>query len=209
MTTRASFAFLREGTSDDGLVPHLSELLIRGGLDQVTGTARDYKGPIGARLEQVAAEETVVDIVFVHRDTDGPSDAERRSEIATAVEEIEDGFQAIVIPVVPIQELEAWLLLDEAAIRHVVGKPSKRAPLNLPKLARVEVTNSPKEILRAALLTASETSGRRLKEEKARFSERRRTLLERLDIDGPIQELRAWQALVRDVDAAVQRLLAR
>lgn len=209
MTTRASFAFLREGTSDDGLVPHLGELLVRGGLDQVMGTARDYKGPIGARLQQVAAEEAVVDVVFVHRDTDEPSDAQRRSEIAAAVDEIGEGLQAIVIPVVPVQELEAWLLLDEAAIREVVGKPSKRAPLNLPRRARVEVTSSPKEILKTALLTASETSGRRLKEEKTRFSERRRTLLERLDIDGPIQELPAWEALVRDVDAAVQTLLAR
>ena len=207
--TRATFAFVREGTSDDGLIPHLSDLLVRAGLGEVVGTPREYKGTVKNCLELVAEEEAGVDVVFVHRDTDSPSDSEVRAAIESAIEELGDELSALVIPVVPIQELEAWLLLDETAIRAVAGKPSKRMALDLPRPARIEATSSPKEILQAALLTASDTTGRRYKDERRRFSEHRRTLLERLDVDGPIQLLSAWQSLERDVQTAARELLAR
>lgn len=208
MTTRATFALLREGTSDDGLIPHLGELLIRAGLDEVSGASRDYKGTVIDCLRRVMEEESPIDLVFVHRDTDGPSDNQAREEMSAACDALGDDLGAVV-PVVPIQELEAWLLLDEQAIRAVVGRPSKKVVLELPKVARVEATSSPKEMLQVALLTASGTTGRRLKDEKRRFSDRRRTLLERLDIDGPVRALSAWQALERDIESAVTDLLTK
>lgn len=207
--TKVTFAFVREGTSDDGLIPHLSELLIRAGLDEALGTPRDYKGTVVECVRRVLAEEAPVDAIFVHRDTDDPSDAERRDEISSAIDELGESLAVPVVPVVPIQELEAWLLLDESQIRAVAGKPSKTMSLSLPRPSRVEATSSPKEILMTALLVASDTTGRRYKEAKRRFPEQRRALLERLDIDGPVSELRAWQALERDVATAVSRITAR
>ena len=209
MTTLINFAFLREGTSDDGLMPHLRELLVRAGLEEVVGTARDYKGAVVDCLRQVLDEEAPVDVIFVHRDSDSRSDRAPRNEIAGAVQTLGDGLTAEVVPVVPIQELEAWILLDEAAIRTVVGKPSKRNPLAVPRPNRIEHTASPKEVLQRALLDASNTTGRRHKEERRRFPDRRRTLLERIDIDGPIRELSAWQSLERDIEEAAANLLAR
>lgn len=200
--TTLTFALLREGTSDDALVPHLRELLVRAGAPEALGAPRDYKGTVLKKLESVLAEEAAVDVVFVHRDADGPSEAERVSEIDSAVARLAHPVPRTVA-VIPIQELEAWLLLDEAAIRSVVGKPSGRAALGLPAVGSIEGTTSPKEVLRQACLNASEATGRRLKEERRKFSNRRRVLLERLDIDGPIQDLSSWRALERRVHQAV------
>lgn len=203
-----TFAFVREGPSDDGLIPHLRELLVRAGVDEAFGSPRDYHGPVEERLGHVQREEVVVEVVFVHRDADGRSSEHRRKEIADAAVALPQ-LSAIVVPVIPIQELEAWLLLDELAIRTVVGKPSGKQPLGLPKPKHVEQTSQPKELLVQACLLASATTGRRHREEKRKFPERRRVLLERLDIDGPVRELPAWQAMEQDIANAVASLTAR
>lgn len=126
MTGRSTiFVLVREGPSDDGLVPHLRELLVRAGADEVLGSSRDYRGSVRERLSLVAGEAGSVDVVFVHRDADGRDSEPRRSEVLQAAAVLADsGIH--VVPVIPVQELEAWLLLDEDAIREVVGKPSGR-----------------------------------------------------------------------------------
>lgn len=205
MPKSCTFALVREGSSDDGLIPHLRELLVRSGIDSVIGSARAYKGTTVERLTQVASEEAPLDLVFVHRDADGRTSDERRSEILEAGSTFASGYP-LLIPVIPIQELEAWLLLDEQAIRDVVGKPSGRQELGIPKVKHIEKTHQPKEILEKACLLASNTTGRRHKEEKRKFPERRRVLLERLDIDGPVQDLSAWKAMQEDIQRAATLL---
>lgn len=206
MNDALTFAFLREGTSDDGLLPHLRDLVVRAGAPAAIGSSRDYRGSTEQRLRQVQAEGANVDIVFVHRDADSPDGEPRREEVRQAAAAV--GIPSVV-SVVPVQELEAWLLVDEAAIRHVVGRPSGRTPISLPRLAAIERAASPKEILQTACLTASETAGRRRAREQRDFPRRRLTLLERLDIDGPVRRLPSWQQLEADIEAAVDRVLSR
>ena len=45
---------------------------------------------------------------------------------------------------------EAWLILDEAAIRTAVGKPDSRIPLHLPTPREAERRADPKGILENA-----------------------------------------------------------
>jgi hypothetical protein len=199
-----TFALLREGTSDDGLVAHIGELIVRAGAPAVTGSPRDYKGTTAERLSKVLAEETPVDIVFVHRDADSRDPTPRRLEVSDAVRAT--GCQIPWISVVPIQETEAWLILDEAEIRRVAGKPSGRRPLDLPKVGAVEKTADPKGILRHALVEAGELTGRRRERENRAFGQRRRTLLDRLDIDGPVSQLSGWRQLTNDINRVAQEL---
>ena len=206
MTARnVSFAFLCEGSSDTGLIAHLETLLVDFGAQEATGMPDTRKGTIPARLQQLLTEATEagIDMVFIHRDSDGPDRDGREREIRRGVEE--SGFPHPFIPVIPVQETEAWLLLDEQAIRDVVASKGKQ-PLRLPKPNAIEGTRKPKEILQKALLAASETSGRRLKKEKNSFNHHRRVLLQRLDPFGAVRDLPSWQCLERDIKRALEQL---
>lgn len=103
---------------------------------------------------------------------------------------------------------EAWLILDEQAIRTVAGNPRGRAVLGLPKWHEVESHADPKSLLNECLIKAAEVSGRRRERIAKRFNQNRRQLLERLDKDGPVKKLDSWQSLVSDVDRIVGEWLA-
>lgn len=196
------FALIREGTSDDGLVPHIRALLIRAGATSVVGAPRLYPGSTKRRLAQVLAEGDTPQLIFVHRDADTADHSTRRNEILQAAEELQCAER--VVPVVPVQELEAWLLTDETAIRRIAGRPSGKVRLDLPTLKSIEATSRPKEVLQEACATASEKSGARLKKERAQFNARRASLLERLDIDGQVTRLPSWNRFVADLRNAYQ-----
>lgn len=145
--------------------------------------------------------------VFVHRDAENEPSEHRHDEVRTAITEV--SFAGPAIAVVPVRMTEAWLLLDERAIRRVAGKPSGRAALGLPAPRHAEGTADPKTVLQQALITAAEVRGRRLKTFRGQFGNHRRQLLSLLDPDGPVACLPAWQRLRRDIDDLVRTLRAR
>lgn len=61
-----------------------------------------------------------------------------------------------IVRVVPVRMTEAWLLIDEKAIRKAAGNPNGHIHLDIPKLSRLENLPNPKETLRDLLLEASE-----------------------------------------------------
>jgi hypothetical protein len=200
------FALIREGTSDDGLADIIRALLGRAGVGGVIGAPRDYQGTTKVKLEKLLAEEISPDLIFVHRDSDSRDASARHDEIALAAREL--GCESKVIAVVPIQETEAWLLTDEAAIRAVVGRPSGRNPLGLPAVRDIEKTSDPKSRLEDACRIACEKTGVRLKRESREFPRYRTNLLQRLDIDGPVNELSSWRKFVHDLNAAASRVMS-
>lgn len=208
---RIKFVLVCEGPSDRGLVRHLEALCVRSGASEAIGDAPDLGllavPPGRAPAEQVRAVlGTVADInlVFVHHDADSRDPSSVRRRLSSI--DLADGGLPLHVPVVPVQELEAWLLVDAQAIREVVGNPQGEIDLNLPPVSQIEATARPKERLRAALVLASEARGRRLARLQQEASELHRILLERLDIDGPVTRLRSWQHLVHDVAAAIKVL---
>src|SRR5215831_9625046 len=200
--------FLADGPSDEPLSDHLERLCADHG-HEVRITAPDLRRlpervglTVRSRLRYILEQDASYDIVFVHRDAEGQDAALRRHEIADAVAAVKCFIPAV--PVVPIRMTEAWLLLDEQAIREVAGRPSGTAGLDLPRAASVESMPDPKARLRTALVTASQLHGRRLDAFKRRFPDHRRQLLERLDHSGPITVLSAWNDLL----GAVAKVMA-
>jgi len=194
------FVLLCEGSSDEPLVEHLQELLVSHGADEASGYSDSSKGTVADKLARILEMGAQVDVAFVHRDADSPDAEPRLREIANGVRRA--AFTNPYVPVVPVQEIEAWLLIDESAIRSVVGNPNGRMPLDLPSPEHVEEVARPKEALLNALALASGKTGKRLAQEKQRFGARRRVLLQRLDTDGVVRRVRAWQKLeqaIRDL----------
>jgi len=206
---RISFVLLCEGSSDEPLVDILSRQLVAHGATEANGYAdsrkktRDHPATVTGRLRRLLDEHTCVDLVFVHRDADSDDPEERLREINAAVLGIPD--LPLCVPVVPVQETEAWLLLDEQEIRRVAGNPRGRMDLHLPSPEHIEREPHPKERLQQALLDASGASGRRREQERKRFNEHRRILLQRLRTDGPVTQVPSWQRLEQDIDQVIRK----
>jgi hypothetical protein len=203
--------FLAEGSSDDALKGHVEAVALEQDVElhvtapdlsllpRAPGRTIDEK--LEAALRLLERDEQTCDLIVVHRDADGPDYRRRVEEISRAV-----GARApstLHVPVVPVTMTEAWLLVDERAIRKVAGNPGGRMPLNLPKLAEVERHKDPKDVLKNALSTASGLSGRRLSTFKCDFGHHRRALLETLDRSGDVTRLPSWQRFVDDIVRAV------
>lgn len=196
--------FVAEGSSDAPLAAIVESLFLERGFivrlsapdfSRLERTAKDVRSRVSAGL---ALLESGADVVVVHRDADNVGADARLSEIEKAMLEVDREFA--LVPVIPIRMTEAWLLLDEQAIRHVAGNPNGRVKLDLPTLQEVERIADPKTQLRDCLLAASDAAGRRRKMLANRFPQHRRQLLERLDSNGPVSSLKAWQRLVDAIE---------
>lgn len=194
------FALLHEGPSDAGLVAVLETLLAEAGFDEVYGEAHLKVGSIGKTLASMAKNLEFFHLVFVHRDADSAGRDARVAEISRSAVNVTwaEGDEPRVVPVVPVTKTEAWLLLDEMAIRAVCGNPRGAEALNLPKPREIEGIADPKKLLFDALRKAAPRRGRR------RITDRemglwRSRLLKRLDVHGPVEELSAWRALKQDI----------
>ena len=203
------FALVAEGTSDHGLVRHLEDLCVRLGASEATGEIPPFdllsKPPgktIPGRLSVLHELCPDVGLVFVHRDADSVGSAVRRAEIEAGIPQ---NFP-VVVPVIPIAELEAWLLLDERALFAAVGRPLKSGLLDMPKSAHIESLSHPKELLKTLLAQASGKTGKRLARVSKDFAANRRFLIERLEIDGPVRQLAAWLCLMEELRSALAHL---
>ena len=199
--------FLADGPSDLPLAQHLESLCASQGRNvAITNVAADRLGTrtVHGRLKVLLEEDPSFNIIFVHRDSEDPDPGPRYTEVRDAALEI--NFQGPAVAVVAVRMTEAWLLLDEAELRMVAGKPRGRTPLAFPTIREVERIADPKQLLKDLLVEASELSGRRLKVFRKEFYTHRRLLLDRLDLAGPVNELHAWKRLQEDISGAMASL---
>lgn len=202
--------FTGEGTSDNGLVPHIEAVAAAGGRHAVV-TAPDF-GRLGLtdchavadKLRALRGLGDTYDLVIVHRDSDTVGPEKRHQEVSEAVTTEWPGRPHVAV--IPVRALEAWLLLDETAIRRVAENPRGRMNLDLPRGTAAERIADPKKLLQQTLATASGVSGRRLTMFRSRFPRHRHKLLEALDPSGPVSGLPSWQAFMTDLEAALARV---
>ena len=160
------FTLVGDGSSDQALVP-----VINWSIERVAGSsnrrfdvefAGDFYGFKPKSLkDKVAASmaQFPCDLLFVHRDAE-------REDRTRRVDEIEEACRSIslrdFIPVVPVRMTEAWLLIDESAIRMAADNPNGSAPIQLPPVKKLEGIPDPKELSNNLLIEAPEKQGRRL-----------------------------------------------
>ncbi len=99
---------------------------------------------------------------------------------------------------------EAWLLVDEIAIRWAAGNPRGTEPLNLPSLSRIEDLPDPKRVLFDALNAASGLNTRR--RSKLPVHQRAHRIPDYMRGYSCLTALSAFRALQRDIREAVQEL---
>lgn len=208
MAPEVRAVLIAEGSSDEPLAALLAKLAVRAGAREAAVRWADF-GLLGLRPGRSVGEQVHcarehfpdVNLLFVHRDADGPTADARRAEIAAALSDRPDPPH---VAVVPVQETEAWLLASgDAVIRSAAGQPRGRGPLELPAVRDIERRARPKELLQQVVARAQDGLSRR---HRPSFSTVRRLLLERLDLDGPVRQIPAFGLLCADLEAVVARL---
>ena len=200
------FLFVCDGSSDAPLVDHIQRLLIHLGQPDPDGEPWHHDSRVADKVQAaLRASSRGFDLLFVHRDAESTDAEARYREIKRAVRDVtQDGPPWIAV--VPVRMTEAWLLLDEAAIRNVAGKPRGRTPLDLPAPNHVEQRADPKELLKSALLAASENRGRRRRKFANEFPRLRKQLLQDLPIGGALERLGSWMRFRDDTADALREL---
>jgi len=190
---RLDFTLLSDGSSDAILIEPIAWLLRQHLSIPINGTWAELrhlrKPPKTTRGKVEAALDLYpCDILFIHRDTEAEAPAKRLEEIGAAV----DGIPIRSVPVVTIRMQEAWLLIDEQALRRAAGNPNGRIAIDMPAIERLERIPNPKQVLHDLLLSASELTGRR--RQKLRPGEKARRLGALIGDYGPLRSLSAFRA---------------
>lgn len=155
------------------------------------------------RVEQ-AIHYYPCDLLLVHRD----AESRDLSLIEGRYREIEAelrGYTIPAVPIVPITMTEAWLLIDEAAIKKAADNPNSSAKLTLPAPNRLEKLPDPKETLHELLIEACEFRGRRLEKFKvdSEMARRRVRVAELIDDFSLLRQLSAFQRFEQEWNVAL------
>jgi hypothetical protein len=97
---------------------------------------------------------------------------------------------------------EAWLLIDQHAIRRAAGNPAGHIALDMPALNRIEALPDPKATLFRLLRLASDLAGRRL--HRLNLASLRYRVAELIVDFSPLRNLPAFAALERDLGYIVK-----
>ena len=195
------FVLLCDGVSDKRLLPILEWVLCEGGMNETfEGVWADPAG-FSRKTKTLTAKvrDTLrlypCDLLLIHRDAEGQGAGKRYEEIANAMRDAVVTQQ--YVGVMPVKMNEAWLLLDETAIRKAAENPNGTMPLTLPRKKQWQELSDPKEDLNTALRTASNLRGRRLRN----FSHTASAWLVVNYVDdwSPLRGLASFDALETDV----------
>ena len=124
------------------------------------------------------------DALIVH------ADADDRSSDAAKLHRIEPGFNLVfktnadvcknLLPLIPVQMIESWMLADHTALREVIGTDLSPENLGLPsRPALVEFDANPKQTLNDVIQKA--LSNRPQRRRQIDFNTRQETLARKID----------------------------
>lgn len=209
MTSTLRLTLLADGRGDACLLSLLrwlvAEVMCNIQIEPVfadLGVLREPPRTLHARI-RAAVDLYPCDLLFVHRDAEAQPVEVRIAEIQQAAESAMT--VGCWVPVVPVRMTEAWLLVDEPAIRVAAANPSGTAPLGLPALSRLEALPSPKEVLRRALEIASGRTGRRLVQFRRDMGQHVQRVAQLMRHREKLRELSAFRRLERDTREALRK----
>ena len=200
------WTLLGDGSSDESLQPIITWTLVKllpSGSHLEPGFVSHTD--LGERLRR-AQQEFPSDLFFVHRDAEKERAEQRLSEIEKATATISQ--LPPTVPIIPVRMTEAWLLIDEGAIRMAADNPNGRRVLSLPGIAKLEALPDPKDVLDQCLMTANDSQGRRHHKFKRSLPFRRRRVSQLIRDFRPLRSLSAFRRFEQDTRVAIESWLA-
>lgn len=163
MMDELRYTLVAEGSSDAALLPILDWLLIQNGVScPIQSAFADLRAlplPNGLKLSdkiRISLEYFPCDLLFVHRDADRETRDKRVQEIRKASAELPEEHLPPLVNVIPVRMQEAWLLIDEDAIRSAAGNWRYAGQLELPPANCLECIPDAKDLLHGLLRQASD-----------------------------------------------------
>ncbi|MEO6423578.1 MAG: hypothetical protein ABIR84_13140 [Candidatus Nitrotoga sp.] len=198
-----TYTLITDGSSDRVLIP-----VINWALDQIDGVRYNsqhaevtLRPSVGLFLRaESAIKYYECDILFVHRDAESLLMKSRIEEIKNQLVKLDKPY----IPVVPIRMTEAWLLVDEQAIRSAASNPNGKVKLNLPEVNNLEGLSDPKNVLFESLKLASELPPGRLR--KFRPETCRHRVAELISDFSQLRNLSAFVQFENSLSESIQAL---
>jgi hypothetical protein len=201
-----NYLLIADGSSDV-ILQHIINWLLRDLLPEISIEANFCEPamlkprPAGEnsllwKIKESLKRFTNIDILFIHRDAEIEVPQNRFNEIQKAVVQIAEIPAHICI--VPVRMTEAWLLIDEPAIRYAAGNPNGKVKLKIPAIKRLEALPNPKDVLHGLLRQASEAKGRDLK--RFRVYEAVHRVAELIDDYSSLRELSAFRQFESDLN---------
>jgi hypothetical protein len=137
METELRAVLAANGTSDRALEPilgwlleqHLTNFQVRLVVAEIW-RAPVHPATLRERLE-IALQLHECDLLLGHRDAEAQGPETRRREIESAIRSLDSAPRWIAV--IPVRMMEAWLLIDERALRTAAGNPNGGEPLDLPR----------------------------------------------------------------------------
>jgi len=202
------YILVSDGSSDRLLINPINWLFRKHGLES-NGKRIDF-GQSGFNPKSISEKIIIlkslyseIKYIIIHRDAENQSHLLREAEISKELEKAE--IQEVnALKIVPIRMSEAWMLIDELAIKKAAGKPSSTKRLKLPAITSLESISNPKDILKKKLLEASELKGRR----KAQFdfNEARQRVSDNIEDFSPLLQLSAFQRFEAEVKEIIKQI---
>lgn len=218
--TQLRVTLLTDGPSDQAILPIVRWLLQEHKVyvPMIPQWADPYAMPPSKGGQQQTLHDRIqfalryfeCDLLFVHRDAEGPIEklARRRQEIKQAVAKLDQAWRDLpIVPVVPVRMTEAWFLIDEAALRLAAGNPKGETPLNLPRLNTLEKLADPKDKLKEILRSASGLTRRHRGDKAARVP--LQTVAGYVSTFEPLRQLTAFRQFEADFSTALAGIRQR
>lgn len=180
-----TYEVIADGGTDRSLVPIIEWALHRMDpqVELLEPVFRKRKGPVAEFLSDYQSSAM---LLFVHRDAEREGLGQRQREFA----EVPDDN---VVPVIPVQMTEAWLLTSGEAIARAADRPG--AVVSLPPLGQLESLADPKAALEELLTEAAgRPTGRRGKKFKASIVDRRVNVAALISDFSPLDGLPSFRA---------------
>jgi hypothetical protein len=204
------FTLVAGGSSDRALVPILVWLLREHfgniPIHREFADLRRLPNPPRTLDERIAKsiELYPCDLLFVHRDAERETMDKREAEIRASLVRSAIDKTLPVVCVIPVRMQEAWLLIDESALRRSAGNPQGRGPLLVPDPKRLEDLTDPKQTLHELLRQASGLHGRRLAAFNRDVRRHVHRLAQEISDFRPLRGLTAFQKLEHEVTVVRQ-----
>lgn len=220
MTTLVS-ALYAEGRTDERFLPVLLQRSITGWLARHANRVVDVLEPIvidsraessrAERILAIAQQVSGYHLSFVHADADEDSSQRAYDEriapgLALVTNALSQGLSvcAELIPIIPVQKVEAWLLADAASLCNVIGTSLSPHDLSIPLRAdEIERIADPKQRLREIMRSAYASRPRRRRAVEP--GELYEPLANQVRL-AELERLPSYQQYLRDLDAALRRL---